>query len=184
MNNDLIAVLDLETTGFKPNKDVIVEVGICELNIKTGEIKELLNTCVLDKRLNEKMKTSWIFENSSLRFDDVKKGIPIEVLVPQIQKIVDNYYITAYNYAFDFPFLKSVGIKFNTENIAPDPMIVAKDILKLSGFYDDYKWPKTQECLNYFKINRIEKHRAYSDTIDEAMIIYQLIKRNAFSLPH
>jgi DNA polymerase III epsilon subunit-like protein len=38
-----IIVLDLETTGLKPQFDEIVELGIVSLDLETGEITTLFN---------------------------------------------------------------------------------------------------------------------------------------------
>ncbi|NHJ24603.1 MAG: hypothetical protein EAX89_08510 [Candidatus Lokiarchaeota archaeon] len=41
-----IAVLDIETTGLKPDNGLIVEIGIVELDLKTGATKILFESII------------------------------------------------------------------------------------------------------------------------------------------
>ena len=60
-------------------------------------------------------------------------------------------------------------------------MIIATDILKLpprkSGTL--YKWPTVEETWKYLFPDRkyVEKHRAYDDSVHEALIIFELYKK-------
>ncbi len=46
MKRESIAVVDIETTGFSHQKDCIVEIGICELDLNSGNCRELFNKLI------------------------------------------------------------------------------------------------------------------------------------------
>ncbi|MHA1340001.1 MAG: 3'-5' exonuclease [Promethearchaeota archaeon] len=182
-NKKEIAVLDIETTALYPSDGMIVEIGICKLDIDTGNIEKLFNKIVREDRPID--CNAWIFKNSDLSVEEVEKAemLNSKNIRKEIQDILDKYPATAYNKGFDFGWLKSRG--FNIKEL-PCPMLVAKDILKIrfenDYSYNDYKWPSVQESWDYFfpNSNYIEKHRAYDDAEHEAMIVYELYKRGSW----
>ncbi len=176
-----IAVLDIETTGFFDWDACIVEIGIVELDLKTGGIEVLYNEVIREEKFGAKHKGSWIFENSSLNFYEVMEAASLDF--DTIQGILDRYHVTAYNKEFDFEFLKDRGFKFRELDC---PMIVSTDICKLpspNGY--GYKWPKVEEAYEHFhgKTGYIEKHRGCDDAVHEAKIVYALHKRGHFKVP-
>lgn len=184
---DKILVLDIETVGgFTPRDGFIVEIGIVELNIKTGKVKVLFDSVCRESGMTAKHRKSWIFENSDLTVQEVRDAKMFDEIKPQIQKIISKYKngCTAYNHAFDFGHLKHRGIEF--PKILDCPMKVLTPIMKLpkkKGF--GHKWPSVTESVNYlFPDNKkyVEAHRGCSDAVDEAEIVYELIKRGIYKL--
>lgn len=80
-----MAVLDVETTGLIPLYDLIVEIGIVELNLLTGETQVLFDSVVREPKFGEEHKNSWIFENSDLTFDEVKNAPSFDEIIPELQ---------------------------------------------------------------------------------------------------
>ena len=126
-----IAVVDIETTGFFDRDGLIVEIGICELDLKTGEIKKLLDEPVRELQFSNKHRNSWIFKNTTLKFDDVLNGKTLKSLRADIQSIFDCYPVTAFNKKFDFEFFRGRG--FRIENELPCPMVLATDVLRIKA---------------------------------------------------
>ena len=174
-----IAVVDIETTGFSTEKDCIVEIGIVELDLETGERTELYNQLVKEENLEEKHKNCWVFENTDMKFDDVMNAQSLDIKT--LQAIFDKYPMTAYNKKFDTRFLIDRGLKMNELDC---PMIIATNICKLPSkrLAGKYKWPKVQEAYDFFfpDSGYIETHRGCDDAFHEAEIVYELYKRGDF----
>lgn len=176
-----IGVIDIETTGFFNKGGIIVEVGIVELDVTTGQIKDRFDSVVKEPGLNANHRNAWIFENSSLTRAEVRDAPFLHDLLARIQVIVDSFdYVTAYNKAFDFQFLRDRGLVINREVTCP--MLAATDILKIpspSRYRGGYKWPKAQEAYDYFfpDLPFTEEHRGLSDARIEAMILTKLIDK-------
>jgi DNA polymerase III epsilon subunit-like protein len=174
-----ILVLDLETTSIDPQRGHIVEIGAVLVDSKTFEIEPFLSKII--KETNEFDRSAWIFQNSSLTPEMVlNHGIPIEQIRDRLQSAMEKYITVAYSQDFDFGWLSSRG--FQVPKKGKDPKFICTRILKLPGYYNSYKWPKVQECLEYFKINEIEPHRAFDDARLEAMILIELIQRNEYEI--
>ena len=152
MKNSKIAIVDIETTDFLNNGGLIVEIGIVELNLETGEVKTLYDELVKEESFGEYHKNSWIFSNSNLTYDEVLKANPIDY--NKIQDILNKYSATAYNKRFDFDFLKSRGFVIKE---LPCPMKALTPILKLPGNYG-YKWPKVQEAWDILFPNILQTY--------------------------
>ncbi|MDA3836560.1 MAG: exonuclease domain-containing protein [Nanoarchaeota archaeon] len=177
-----IAVVDIETTGFSHDNDCIVEIGIVELCLETGQKNVLYDEIIKEKHLEDYHKRSWIFENSDLSHEDVlMRGKAFGREKGKIQNILQCYRVTAYNKKFDFSFLKSRGILFDELQC---PMIAATSVCCIPNKNGrGHKWPKVPEAHYHFfgDEDYIEKHRALSDAMDEADIVYELYKLGEFS---
>ncbi len=174
-----VVVVDCETTGLNPHYDIIIEIGIVELNLLTGETKVLLDSVVKEPMFSEEHRHSWIFENSDISFDEVMNAPLLDEVKPEIQAIFNRSSVTAYNKSFDLGFLKSRGI--HVPNELPCIMLTATNILKIPFLrgHKKYKWPKCQESFEFFfpATSYIEKHRAVDDATHEAMILYEIFRR-------
>lgn len=197
-----ILVLDIETTGFLTRGGSIVEIGIVELNLDNGEINIIYDSLCRETILNashreyldyklkglEPPKTAkgWIFGNSDLDPEDVRKAPLFERVKVEVQDIINKYPngVTAFNKRFDLDFLKDRGIIINKE--LPCPMLLSTPICKLPNMngFSDYKWPKVEEAYKFFfpGSEYIEEHRGADDAKHEAQIVYELYKRGIFKI--
>lgn len=179
-----VAVIDIETTGINPEIELILEIGIVELSLITGETKILLDSFVKEPNFGEEHRDSWIFNNSDLKFEDIENAPLFDNLKMKINEILNQYPITAFNKSFDLGFLKAREITIPIE--LPCIMLTATNICKIpfpTGSRG-YKWPKCQEAWDFFFPNSdyIEKHRAADDAIHEAKILFELCKRGQFHI--
>lgn len=184
-----IAIVDLETTGFLNQKGLIVEIGIASLDLNNGTIKSEFSSLIKESGFNSahaKPPYGWIFDNSTLEYSEVEKAPTMDSLFDQIQAVINMFPtgITAYNAAFDLPFLKSRSFTFKP---LPCPMIAATPVVNLppAGRRNEPKWPKVQEAWDYLfgDTGYVEQHRALDDALHEAEIVYELYKRGAYPLP-
>jgi len=178
MKGESIIVVDIETTGFSHQNDCIVEIGICELDLNSGEYHELFNKLVRETHFSSQHRNAWIFKNTNLRYEDILGAKPLKVYKKELQKIFNIYPATAFNKRFDFNFLQDRGFLIKE---LPCPMIIATDILKLPPRKVGtlYKWPNVEETWNYLFPDKkyIEKHRSYDDAVHEALIIFEFYKQ-------
>ena len=183
-----IAIVDIETTGFLNQKGLIVEIGIVSLNLNSGAIKEEFDSLIREPGLNTahaKPPYGWIFENSSLSYEEVSRAPLLSDLFKEIQAVFDKYPtgLTAYNAAFDLPFLRSRSFSFTQ---LPCPMIAATPVVNLppNPGRNTPKWPKVEEAWDFLfgDTGYVESHRALDDAKHEAKIVYELYKRGDYVL--
>lgn len=174
-----LLVLDIETDGLDSKRNSIVEIGVVILDTNTGIIGKVLH-CIVNEE-HELDESAWIFGHSTLTYKMVKEeGFSLNVIRSQLQTLLKKYPSIAYNCKFDFSFLKERG--FDIPKVAPDPMFLMTDVLKIKNSRGGYKWPTVQECLNYFGIKEAEPHRAQEDAVLEARIIFEMIKKGIYKL--
>jgi len=178
-----IIVIDIETLGLKIS-DMIVEIGVVSLDLSNGKIKKVFQ-CICNESKKDKInENSWIFQNSTLTFKEVKEAKNLLDYFNEIQLIFNKYKaITSFNQKFDLVRLHNRGFKIPKRIF--DSMIVLTDIMKLPSKYYGYKYPSVKEAYNYFFSDKnnpfpisdyIEKHRAIDDCYHEAKIFYETFK--------
>lgn len=182
-----ILIVDIETTGLSPRSGFIVEVGIVALDLETGECKVVFDSVCREEGMTIKDREAWIFLNTDLSVDEVRDAQDFTKIRPDIQTIIDAYPlgVTAYNRAFDFSFLESRGVRINAK--LPCPMELSAPVVGLPSAHPShgkYKWPKVEEAWAYFfpHENYVELHRGADDAKHEALIVYELYKRNLYSV--
>lgn len=171
-----IIVLDIETTGFNKYSDAIVEVGIVLVDTDTKEITKLFDEVVKDKLFNEtKHKNSWIFNNSTLRFEDVMNAKPLEYYRNDIQNILNTYPMTAFNMKFDTGFMDTHGFKFKQTKCL---MESSRPYNKNKDKSGNQKVPSVPEIYAQFfpDENYDEEHRGCDDAYHEGKILLKLVE--------
>jgi len=185
MDSNKILVIDIETTGFNHKKDCILELGIVELNVETGEIIELFDKQFKEGHLSGKHHKSWIFENGFMTHDEVRTAKPLTDYFDEVQLIFNNYLgkICAWNRSFDVDFLKSRG--FDLGKNIDDPMQASAEYFNLPHKKGGFgKWPSAQEAWDILfpDVKKIEIHRGLDDSKMEAKIIFELINKGVYSI--
>jgi len=152
------------------------------LNLKNGDTKKLFEATVKEPSFGESFRGAWIFRNSDMKFEDVLGSPPFNSVKEEIQKIINRYYVTAFNKAFDFGFLESRGVFVRNE--LPDIMEKAKSACRIPRFNGEYKYPNVEEAWNFFfpDIYYKEKHRALDDAKHEAKILFMMYKRGEYRI--
>ena len=180
-----VLVIDIETTGFLKEGGRIVEIGVVELCLETGDKKVLLNSIINPELSEAELEKTWIVENKYMTVEEILNGVNFLYDVKdELQLILNNYPgATAFNKSFDFDFLRIYGIRFHTE--LKCPMIVSTDICKIpktgkAAYYPGWKWPKVEEAYKHFypDSNYVEIHRGADDAFHEADIVFALHKLN------
>ncbi len=180
MDKELL-VLDIETTGFSPTNDFILELGIVKLNLTTGKITTLFDRVFKDPNLTAKHRKSWIFVNGFMHIDEIRNALPLDNYREEIQSILNPFKgkIIAWNRDFDEKFLIYEGFDLGAD--IECPMKASTEFFAIEG-NRGHKWPKAQEAWDIlFPHNhKIEEHRGLDDAIMEAKIIFELYKRGVY----
>jgi len=182
-----ILILDIETTGFLKAGGSIVEIGIVSLDLDTGEVKPVFNSLLREEILtarHRKYPMGWIFQNSNLTIEAVRKAPKAKHVLEEVQIILDEYPAgcTAFNNAFDFSFLNDRGITFPKK--LNDPMKLSQYIVNAEDKNGRIKWPNVNEAFKHFfpEIEYDEEHRGLDDALHEAKIVYALYELGVFTL--
>lgn len=165
--NDTFIVFDIETTGFSPHNDKIIEIGA--VKIKNREIIDTFSEFVYPKcRIPYK-----ITELTSITDEMVKDADPIEVVLPKFIKFIDGCAVVAHNAAFDTGFIKKncndLGLEFTSTIV---------DTVPLARFlYPDLKRVKLNLVAKHLGVSLENHHRAVDDAKATAEIFLISIKK-------
>ena len=98
--DDVYVVFDLETTGFSPDKNKIIEIGA--VKVERGAITERFSTFV-----NPEVPIPFhIEELTSIRDDMVMDAPKIEEILPQFLEFCEGAIMVAHNAEFDMSFIR------------------------------------------------------------------------------
>lgn len=179
-----IYVIDTETTGLDGyDKDLIVEIAICEVDPLKKEYRKIYDSVVGHNTKNWPyyLKDSWIFGNSNLTLEDVAKAKKQELVAKEIRTILDGKIVTSFNSAFDMDkFLLNPPWNLHEViyRVYPCIMIESTSICKIPG-YQGYKWPSLYEAhVMLCKENKRKtiNHRALDDAIMASEVLIEILK--------
>lgn len=114
MNNKIL-IVDIETTGFLDQGGHIAEIGIVELDLRTGAKEIIFDEVCHEKGMTlESVQNSWIVSNGFMTVEEIRHSKNLEVYRSQLQGIFNQYRTgaTAFNNAFDMGFLKDRNFTF------------------------------------------------------------------------
>ena len=177
-----INIVDIETTGFSPYNDYIVEIGIAVLDTENGNIQTVFDQIIHESGFGPDNQSAWVFSNSDLTYEEVLKTPPIGFVRDEIQELLNANPSTAFNSDFDFRFLENQ--KFVIPEKLPCIMKACTPVVRLSGYYGQNKWPKVEEAWKFFFPDEdyTEQHRAADDAIHEGRILLEMIRREKYEL--
>ena len=176
MLDDTYVVFDLETTGFSPIKDKIIEIGA--VKVERGKITERFSTFV-----NPKVPIPFqITQLTSITDQMVMDAPDIEMVLPKFLAFVGDAVLVAHNASFDVGFIEQ---NCRYQNMIPDftsvdTVAMARILLPtLSKF-------KLNVVANALHISLENHHRAVDDAGATAEIFVKFVEmlrdRNVDSL--
>ncbi|MBR6796857.1 MAG: PHP domain-containing protein, partial [Clostridia bacterium] len=156
-------VFDLETTGFSPIDDQIIEIGA--VKIEKGEITQRFSTFVNPGR----HIPDNITEITSITDDMVKDAPAIGAILPDFEKFCNGCVLVAHNANFDVGFMRVVyekaGIEFDYCYL---------DTLELCrALFTDQKRHGLAAMVKHLNITLDNHHRA----VDDAEATAEILKR-------
>ena len=163
--DDTYVVFDIETTGFSPEKNKIIEIGA--VKVVSGQITDRFSQFV-----NPEVPIPYeIEELTSIRDDMVMDAPKIEEVLPEFMKFCEDAVMVAHNAAFDMSFIKK-----NCDRQGLPCEFTVADTVAMAR----YLMPQ----LNRFKLDAIAKalnivlanhHRAVDDAGCTAEIFIKFI---------
>ncbi|MDR0778678.1 MAG: 3'-5' exonuclease [Methanomassiliicoccaceae archaeon] len=182
-----VLVIDTETTGLKGAPyDKVVDIAICRVSLGSDKVDVIYSSVVGHdtSKWNDDLKRSWIFENTDLKLEMVNKAKPEAQVIQEVAKILKDKNVTSFNFAYDFnKFLYPQPWSLKG-TFAPFRCIMeaSKNVCKLPGLYEEYKWPKLSEAYDIIVkgdpagVNGEQEHRAISDAVMASYILLELYR--------
>jgi len=163
---DTYVVFDLETTGFSPNTNKIIEIGA--VKIENGIITDRFSEFV-----NPKVPIPYrIEELTGIRDDMVVDAPIIEQVLPKFMKFCDGCVMIAHNAEFDMSFIRKncKDLELPCEYTVGDTVAMARMLLpELHRF-------KLDTVARALKISLENHHRAVDDAECTAHIFLRFIE--------
>ena len=163
---DTYVVFDLETTGFSPIQDKIIEIGA--VKVEQGVITERFSTFV-----NPKIPIPFrITQLTSITDDMVVDARPIEEVLPDFLEFVGDAVLVAHNAGFDVSFIEQNCRyqEIEKEFVSVDTVALARVLLPTLS---KYKLNVVAKALN---ISLENHHRAVDDAQATAEIFVRFVE--------
>ncbi|MDX2162561.1 MAG: helicase C-terminal domain-containing protein [bacterium] len=159
MRGELVAV-DLETTGFDPAADRIIEIGA--VRMVNGEIVDEFATLINPERPIPPAITTL----TGIRGEDVYNAPGIQTVLPRLKAFVGNAPWMAHNISFDASFLNRLGALNANPRI--DTYELASVLMPRAPRYN------LTSLTSHFDIDIGTAHRALYDARATAKLYWQL----------
>lgn len=170
ISDTVFAVVDLETTGFNPQKDRIVQMAAVLVNGR-GEVVDTFDTVVRPESPEQYEHGAEHVHGISREM--VENGMPLRSALSRIWSLTDGRVFTAHNAKFDISFLEAeserVGMKRQVDNYL--------DTLALARRADSDRQRKhsLQALCEHYGVTVERAHEAMSDAKATATILMKLI---------
>jgi len=170
ISDTVFAVVDLETTGFNPQKDRIVQMAAVLMNGR-GEVVDTFDTVV-------KPESPEQYEHGAehvhgISREMVERGMPLRDALTHIWSFTDGKVFTAHNARFDISFLEAeserVGMKREVKNYL-DTLALARE-----ADADRKRKHSLQALCEHYGVTVERAHEAMSDAKATATILMKLI---------
>jgi len=164
---DTFVVFDLETTGFSPVNDKIIEVGA--VKIKNGEIVDNFS-CFVNPKRSIPYK---ITELTSINNDMVRDAEEIDTILPRFMEFCEGSVMVAHNAGFDTGFIKK-----NCRDLDINFDLSIMDTVPLARFlYPQLKKVKLNIVAKHLGISLENHHRAIDDAKATAEILLKCFEK-------
>lgn len=151
LNN--IIIFDLETTGFSPTKDKIIQIAA--VKVKKGKVDKKFNKYIKQKNPINKE----IIKLTGITNDILNNGEGIEIALEELKKFCDCDTIIAHNAKFDHSFL---NVFENTSFFKEKLWLDSLELTKIA--FPKLKNHKLEFLCNLFSINK-SSHNAIDDVL-------------------
>lgn len=149
-------IVDLETTGLRPNYDKIIEIGAIKVTQKEGvQQTEVYNRLIHPGISIPKMITEIV----GITDDMVKDAPKEESIIAEFLDFVEDLPLIGHNLRFDYSFLKTVAVRYgySFERDGLDTLTISKKYLS------ELESRKLDDLCRYFGIMDENHHRAWND---------------------
>lgn len=165
--DDTYVVFDIETTGFSPVNDKIIEIGA--VKIKNGEVIDEFS-CFVNPERSIPYK---ITELTGINYEMVKGAETIENIIPKFMEFCEGCVVVAHNAPFDTGFIKKncrdIGLKFDLSIMDTVPLV--------RFLYPELKKVKLNIVAKHLGISLENHHRAVDDAGATAEILLKCFEK-------
>ncbi len=163
--NQPFIVFDIETTGFSPEHDRIIEIGA--VKVENGMIQETFSE-LINPEMNISPK---IVELTGITNDMVKDKPTIDIVLPKFIEFINDAALVAHNAIFDVPFIKNKQKKLGIDKdyTVLDTLTMSRLLLK------DIKRFNLKRISRYLNVSLENHHRAVDDATATAHIFVKLL---------
>lgn len=165
------AVVDVETTGFDPDTDRIVQMAAVVVNAR-GDVVDSFDTIV--KPENPSRYTHGAEEIHGISEQDVERGMPLADALRRLWQISDGHLFTAHNARFDIGFLHAESRRVGIDRQV-DTFVDTLDLARRVDSGGERRHNLDALCAHY-GISRPRSHEALSDATATAELLVQLIR--------
>ena len=159
-------IFDLETTGFSPSQDQIIEIGA--VKVSAGEIKERFSVFVDPERPIPLRIT----ELTSIDDAMVAGADPIEKVLPEFLDFCRGCVMVAHNAEFDMSFVEDKAEKMGI----PTDFTVLDTVQMARLLLTDLNRFKLNTVCKYLGIKQEHHHRAVDDARVTAEVFLRLVE--------
>lgn len=158
-------VFDLETTGFSPTRNRIIEIGA--VKVEAGRITDRFSTFV-NPQVPIPMR---ITEVTGIDDDMVKDAPLIETVLPEFMTFCSGCVLVAHNADFDYGFICKKGekLRLDTSFTVVDTVGIARVLFPHLARYT------LDNVAKVLKISLVNHHRAVEDAEATAEIFEKMI---------
>ena len=165
--DDTYVVFDLETTGFSPKNDKIIEIGA--VKVQNGKIIDSFSEFVNPRRPIPYKIT----ELTGISDDMVKYADSIDFVLPKFMEFIGDAAVVAHNASFDCSFIekncKDLDLPFNSTIL---------DTVQICRFlYPELKSVKLNIVAKHLGVKLTSHHRAVDDAKATGDIFVECIKK-------
>jgi CRISPR-associated protein Cas2 len=147
-------VIDLETTGLKPENSQIIEIGA--IRVVNGDVLDNMECFVHAAEIPE-----YIEKMTGITSDMLKNGLDEKEAMQKLKEFIGNFPVVAHNVKFDLDFIRTAcersGIEWN-DPLNFDTVKIARE--KIPGM-QSYK---LENLLEHFQLSHEHLHRALNDS--------------------
>lgn len=165
--NDEYVIFDIETTGFSPKNNKIIEIGA--IKVVNGEAVDMFSSFIYPQcKIPYK-----ITELTGITDEMVREAKIIDEVLPKFIEFIGDSVVVAHNASFDAGFIKKncndLGLKFNNTIL---------DTVNLARFlYPELKRVKLNIVAKHLGISLENHHRAVDDAKATAEILLISFKK-------
>ena len=186
-----ILVIDTETTGLiGAPKDKVVDIAVCRVVLGEDKVEEVYSSVVgHDTSVwDHELKNSWIFGNTDMTLEMVSDAPPEKKVIEDVRRIIAGKNATSYNFPYDFDKFLYREPWDLYGRFVPFRCIMdaSKNVCKLPGLYDDYKWPRLEEAYRMIVdgdpagMKDKQMHRALSDAVLASHVLLSLHRKGNY----
>ncbi len=159
--------LDVESTGFDPERSEIIEIAL--VRVEGGVITEKFSTLInpgdtIPRRITELTGITYAMVVGKPTFEEV---------LPKVLSFIGDSVLVAHNAKKDIQFIDKYHRRLYNKRFKP-PHICTLNLSR--NLLPSLKRHSLQDLADYFGIERAKSHRALEDAVTTAMVFLELLR--------